>query len=1324
VKQLPAPLRSPLFGAVVVWAVLFTALVMHLPTSKGGPAVITLGDIRAMHADVSVGDRTIRGSARLSDGDDVVTSADGRARVRLDDGTLVVIGGSTDVSLHDGRLVLARGKLFVQGGTESRTQVTLGKATTTVSAASAAFEVGTEGAPSKIYCAQGELVVSDAGKRERVSSGDVASLEAAGPHVTPETAFDDWTGGLAVTWAGHGMQASAIPSLWAGAGGQDPGATLSVRTANVDVDINGEVAVTHVRTTYFNGSDRSAPAEVRLALPPGAIVSRVARADGDVLTDAAVRTGAPSPTGGSPGNARLEWAGGGWLRGMLPAVASGATVDLLVDYVEWLPEREGRATYRFPLASDAPSMVGELDARVRSTQSGASFVSASAGSTVTGSTVSLRLGDVRPTGDLVVETTPSVVHAGRARAYVALGDRREDPYVLVRTEVPEEANPGIALALVVDTSLSAGVSSLETERAVVDALLEGLGSHDSLVVLAADQSVRPVGARSLTPVTPELRDTVRKGLAGLHAGGASNLAMALERAADVLDEPGPAHAGSGMVVYLGDGRASIGETAARDIRRRLGRRDGGVPRMGAVAVGYGADRWLLAQLVAGSGPVYEAHDRADAARVGAAIVADALEPTLRDVDIDLGPSIDRVYPRESRAALAGSTVTVTGRLRGNMPDHVSFRYRRGVELVQESRPLDMVALPAGGDVARRWAQARIEELSTRDEGIEPAVALATQSRLLTPWTGWFFGEDASSWPVAQRLLDLSPTFDAAYAARVEPAPQPSSLLLEPPREFTGDDSLGDAAINAAQRAIEEAVAHLQACRDARAAIRPDVTGSLHVDMSIDAAGRATDVRVSSTSTRDDDLGLDRCAKGVVSAITFFASGGRIHVTHDITLPPARTPRRTQCSVASQLPLPVRRGIWRSRLAGDFTGPNVAHGYVTAAQSCELPAWNDRRAYLEMLLGGSSAEGLRLASSLENSGETDAAAFVRQELVRRVSSASELAIVTQALVGREPKIDAALDKAYKAARTNDDRLAVVRRFLLLAPHNALARRRLLTILEALGRKDALFVEIDRVRSDPFADAGLLAMGASALRRAGRDEEGRRAFGELIERAPGDPWALAFVGDRLRGEGLYDDAVPAYERLEAVMPGDPAVAIRLALAHAGAGRLDVATRLLERATQTGGRSDDGQLGQLASAAEATLLAGAQQGSLGTETGALLTRRLSRTPLPDVSSVIVVRAAPGDDPLQVRVATDARGRDERPAELDAAAMGISAIRVERGGGSMRIALRRPQAVQLAQPIAATVTALVLADDRSVAKLVSREVVVNAGDGVVLQWNGASLL
>ncbi len=334
-------------------------------------------------------------------------------------------------------------------------------------------------------------------------------------------------------------------------------------------------------------------------------------------------------------------------------------------------------------------------------------------------------------------------------------------------------------------------------------------------------------------------------------------------------------------------------------------------------------------------------------------------------------------------------------------------------------------------------------------------------------------------------------------------------------------------------------------------------------------------------------------------------------------------------------------------------------------------------------------------------------------------------MSRALIGNEPKIDKELDKAYRLARSDADRLDVVRRFLRLAPHNALGRRRLFALLEGLGQREALLGEIDKARMDPFADAGLLAAGASALRRLGMDAEGRRAFGELIERAPGDPWALAYVGDRLRAESLFDDAVGVYERLGAAMPEDPGVSLRLALAHAGAGRLDVATRLLDRAAQAGGRSDDGRMGELASITEATLLAAARQASHGAEVDMLLVERLMRTPLPDVAGLIVVRSQPADNPLEVRIARTSQDKTGNLADLDAPSMGVSAIRLERGSAAARIRLRRPVVAGPGQPTHATVTALVLGEDRASATLVTRDVVVGAGDdGVELQWNGVSLL
>ena len=326
-----------------------------------------------------------------------------------------------------------------------------------------------------------------------------------------------------------------------------------------------------------------------------------------------------------------------------------------------------------------------------------------------------------------------------------------------------------------------------------------------------------------------------------------------------------------------------------------------------------------------------------------------------------------------------------------------------------------------------------------------------------------------------------------------------------------------------------------------------------------------------------------------------------------------------------------------------------------------------------------------------------------------------------LIDDEPKIDRALDKAFRAARTDEARLGVLRRFLRLAPHSPLGRRLLLSLLEATKSRGPLLETIEQIRNDVFADAGLLAECASILRRLGMDQEGRRAFDELVERAPRDPWTLGYVGDRLRAEGLYEDALAAYLRLDAAMPNDPSVSLRLALAHAGAGRLDVATRLLDRVAQTGGRGDDGRLGELASVVSASLIAKARQGTPGAETDALLARRLAQTPLPDVASVILVRTPLTDDNVEVAVARQLKDKDELPADLDASAMGLAAVRIERGGGVARIHLKRAAGLAGARPTRGIVTALVFGTDRGQPRLVTREVDVPPNEkGLEIRWNG----
>jgi tetratricopeptide (TPR) repeat protein len=1285
--------------------------------------VFSIGDVQVVHADLSIGDRTIQGSQRVSAGDRVSTGSEGRARLRLDDGTLVAIDKSTRFELAKNRLLLEAGRIFVQGGPTAVTQLSVAGATTSLASSAVAVEAGSEGA--KIYCASGELVVTAGSEQTRIQSGESAALTAAGISVAPEQAFDDWTGGLAVPWSSAVGGRSAIPMIEGASGPDDPGTPLVIRSHRVDVVIDGELAVTKSRTIYFNGSSLAAQGNVRLALPEDAIVRgvRYKHTGADSFVDAELRiAGSPTPHGRIARG--LEWAGGGWLRGELAGIEAGKTLELELEYVQWLDTRGGRAAYRYPMdGGREPPLVGEVAIDVATSKAQSPFLSVSAGASIDKQdVVHFRQADARPTGDLVVELSPSVVKPAVARAYVQSGGQGEDPYVMIRTEAPPASPVGLTLAVVVDASTSIGAATLETQRAVVDAILEGLGPKDRVVLLAADQTTRSVGPDAPTPVTPKLVSELRKRLGELRPGGASNLGAALERAADILDAPGRgADAGSGMVVYVGDGRPTVGASDARSIRRLLQKRAGGMPRLGAIAVGPAANRWLLAKLMVGVGSVYEVLDRSDAARAGALLLTSALEPTVRDVALDLGPHIDRIYPRENQAVVAGSTVTVVGRLRGALPKTVVFSVRDGKEHSQTTRGLGRVLPAQGSDLAQRWALARIKELAAGDEPIEPAIAVAREARVLTPWTSWFFetGSDTRPLPYPARVLELSADFDTAFAERVEPLMLTGSTLLEPPKTFGGGVSLDDAVAAAVRRILERARKSVQACRDARIAVRPNSGRSFSIDLAINGQGQTTRVRVMLADGGRDAV-LERCIEGVVKSLPFVAAGVAAQVTHTLNVPESRGVQRTRCSGASKVSLPLRKGLWRAR------APLGAQSYLSAAASCEFKQWADRRAFLLLLLEGIEAGEQRLdvARELDEAGEDDAAAFVRQETLRRVSNFAELEHLSQLLTRDEPNIDAAFDKAYRQANSDRTRLSVVHEFLRLAPHNGLARRRLLALLEALGEQEALLQEVRSVSAEPIIDAGLLARGASALGRIGHQAEGLRTFGDLIERAPRDPWTLAFVGDRLRAEQRFDEAGAAYARLGDAVPDDAGVALRMALAHAGAGRLDVATRLLERVTQTGGRGDDGRVGELASITRAVLLARARTDAPASEREAL-TRRLLQTPLPDVAGVVLVHWPPTDDPLSIRIKR-ARGEGlEQSPDFDASSLGMAAFRIERGDGAARILLKRPEEPGPSKPAHATVSALVLGDTGTEPRLIPRDVAIEAnGKDIELTFDQGTLL
>jgi hypothetical protein len=1321
----PLPIVALLFA--LAGGLLLLARTFHQP---GAGLSGTLADLKPVHAGVTVGGQSVNWLRRVGVGDKLVTDADGRARLRLDDGTSAVLDRNSALVLTPKGFRLEQGRAHLQSPSGAHPVIELGGLILLASGGSAGLEL--RGERTRVFAADSELTVRGPdGKEAHLNAGETAQLVQGAVKVAPERAYDDWTHGLARPWAARGVPRRAVGELWGSVeGGGEPagsaGSPLTIRSHTVSARIDREVSHTTCETVFFNAGGSGVSGDFRMALPPGALVSRFAVERAGSRQSAQIALAARSRQELASGGGVLEWAGDGWLRGTLPAIASGEELTVALEYVEWLsPRKHGNGQlvqYRYPLVGDGePPLIGDFVARIDASASAPTGIAAGYGASSEGGIVSVHRSDFRPSADLVVDIETNRGQ-DRARLYVAQpswDDPEAGSAVMLRAELPPaDVKDGVTLALVVDTSGSIEPALLDAERALVEALLAGLGARDRVVVLAADQGSRAVGPADLGPVDAARRTQIAAALSQLSPGGATDLGRALEAAADLL----PADAPAGMVVYVGDGWATLGDSTADAIAARLSRRPQGAPRLGAIAVGPLANRRVLSALTRGTGPLYEIADSEDAARIAVDLMSDALRPALAAVEVDLGPEVDQVYPRTPRAIAAGETLSAVGRIRGEPPKFVTLRYRDARGLHEERRAVDVLRAEDPDEIRRRWATERVEEIVLAGKGREAATDVALKAGLITPWTALRIG--GSGEYVARafetRMLDLSSDGASLVGPVLSTAGDLTGTLTAFDDESASAESMSDALEDAASRLLDGAAASIRACRDSRAALRPELSGALDVGFTIDGDGLPHDVVVKGATPSADDEALNRCVKMVIEGLRFPSGAtGRVKVSRLLALPPApQSLGARRCSDVSRLPMPLRRGAWWTRL----TQSEASSVYVQAKRQCELATWTDRRALLELMLvhRADGVERVELAERLSLLGEPDAAALLRREAVRRVKTPEELANVRRALLGSERYPGTLFEERYKSASNDGERLNVVRRFLELAPHDSRLRRRLLALLEALNRPAEVIELARQLRNDPFADALLLADAASALHRVGADLEAHRTFGELSERAPRDPWVRGLLGDRLRAEGWFDDATEAYATLEELVPDDARATLRSALAHAGGGRLDIAERLLTRVARTGGRGGNGDFGELSRQlgrilAQAALASGTRRPS---DDEATRLRRLeAELAQAETSTILLVQSEAGAPELKVRLAGEGADKTLHEPDVAAASLGLYLFRASGSPAPQklleRLSMSGPSALAPARPQRIRID--VLAPGGGPASLVTRELTL-PNDGKVL--------
>jgi tetratricopeptide (TPR) repeat protein len=744
---------------------------------KGGETFAELRLIKG-EAQVSADDQAPRNPyprERLTQGQSVVLQPGALVWMRKDGGATWLISGPAELTLQATTIAAKHGRFFAD--TEQGEPVTLDtpRGPVTLRSARASVDVNQDGSV-QVYALRGETRFGSTG---HLTPGEELTWKSnAEPRVAPAVTWTDWTGGLAVT----DNVAAPAPFGIGTVGARKPSEVgaprfpLLIQRLDVNVTIEGDFALTEVDQTFVNPTTDTVEGLFSFRTPSGAMLQRFGVDRDFGLVWGRIKESAAAEAqyqanvyqGSSEEPALLAWQGQGVYAARLYPIPSRGKRRVVTRYSEWLPrngEHGERRLYVYPMAAQGAKgslpVIEELSVNVDLARANAKSVRVGSSAKLDGSHVVLRAADVVPRADLSLELfdeggdgaiayqaphnlLPQDVPEGVDQSFASEVSKEEASYVAFPIRIPryapsgvEATQPdktaanngreavGIDLAIVVDTSAATEPSALALARSLAGSMLSHLGSADRAALWTGDAVLHPVApnAGDLTNVSPALQEAWLAGLAGVQLGGATDLGALIQAAASKLDPQR-----RGAVVYIGDGAPSVGELVPKALVERLARLPTGT-RIFAAALGTEPNLPVLEAVTRG-GVVFAVHDGQSAGSAALGILESAQRYTWLDSQLDLGPGVERVFPRVLPPLAEDSTLVVVGRLTGAVPSRITLTGSGGkLEL-----PVTTHAFDDRGDLRRRWGHARFAELLDAGAGRAELVDVAQRSGVVTPVT--------------------------------------------------------------------------------------------------------------------------------------------------------------------------------------------------------------------------------------------------------------------------------------------------------------------------------------------------------------------------------------------------------------------------------------------------------------------------------------------------------------------------------------------------------------------------------------------------------------
>jgi len=559
---------------------------------------------------------------------------------------------------------------------------------------------------------------------------------------------------------------------------------LAIESQRVDIRIKDGVATAKIEQVFRNSVDRNLEAVYVFPLPENASISDFAmmingrRMSGELVEKGKARGIYEDIVRRMKDPGLLEYLGGNLFRVSVFPVPANGLQKIELEYSQTLEFDGGLYKYVYPLKTGdkasrtlADFTVGvRLSSRIplKSIYSPSHKVGISRkgdGEAVIGFEEDRALLD----RDFALYYTVSKKEFGLNLLTHA---RQGDKGFFMLMLAPSVATPETAMqkdvTFAFDTSGSMAGSKIEQARKALEYCVKTLHDGDRFNIIGFSTDVAPF-KETLVDVNPGNREEALAFVQKLEARGGTAIYDALKAALAMNYDPKrPA-----MILFLTDGRPTIGETDTEVILKDIGKGHPAAARVFVFGVGEDVNALLLDKVAGRNGgvPQYLAPDEDIEVKVSS--LADKMScPVLAKVRVEVDKlKTSMIHPTALPDLFSGDQITVFGRYEGSGDSAIRlFGEVNGEErefVYEETFPAEQAD---NSFIPRLWATRRVgfllDEIRLRGESAElkdEVIRLSREFGIMTPYTSYLVLEDDKAY--ADRGIDRAAAAPARPVTR-------------------------------------------------------------------------------------------------------------------------------------------------------------------------------------------------------------------------------------------------------------------------------------------------------------------------------------------------------------------------------------------------------------------------------------------------------------------------------------------------------------------------------------------------------------------------------